>query len=345
MDPLLLAKIRGPLLVSLLGALFVFADVVYVGVSSYIIRGGLPPTAFNIAVIVGGFGALVSQLAFFVSWGILGPERFLVRYTVSLFWIAASYVAVLISSAAVGNLRSQDLSQMLFCTLSIPALMTVAMAPLWIGKVVLGWRIYCPEDGPPHPERRQFTILGAMIAMTVMAVLMMLGQFGFSEVSEVQLERWGILAGYSCGAVAATLVLAAPTIMIALLPRHNLFTATVFLAVGLLGVLLLFGSFYLFGAPVEVYIMIVTLVVSGAMPITLCWLLARTCGFALNLAVSGLELEQSGANPFAADQLVVTEPAAPRPPSTQQVDEPAAGGLFRDLDETGDAAESTPETT
>ena len=87
---------------------------------------------------------------------------------------------VLTLFVASGDQFIREFDQWLRMNCILPLALLAGQAPIWLGRIILGWRIRRPGGASAEKERR-FGILEIMMAMTYFGGAIALTRFAFNE--------------------------------------------------------------------------------------------------------------------------------------------------------------------
>lgn len=148
-------------------------------------------------------GAIAGQFALLAVWAVLGPERLLVRWCVTLLVALFLGCMFLIGVAMVAG-AGAELPAMAKSMLALPLALLAVQLPLWILKGATGYRIVpAGTEGAWSPRQsRQFGLQQVLGATTVVGVALGLARLGMPDSgnpgSDADLSVWlGGLA--ACG--------------------------------------------------------------------------------------------------------------------------------------------------
>lgn len=127
-------------------------------------------------------GAIAAQPGLLAIWAVLGPQRLLVRWSLSLL-VAALLWCVLLWGMIVADLSGGELRNFARGTLMLPLIFLAVQLPLWILRLATGWHLVVGQtsDGPSSVQSRQFGLQHILGATTVIAVALGLARLGLPE--------------------------------------------------------------------------------------------------------------------------------------------------------------------
>ena len=119
-------------------------------------------------------GFLAGQGLFLIIWAVLGPFRLWVRWSIILTTAIGLYVVLIFGLIIFSGSspRGEEVLVALIGSLLIPLLFLLAQIPLWLRRLISGWRIVAADDAEQCSavEARQFGLghlLGLMVALAV----------------------------------------------------------------------------------------------------------------------------------------------------------------------------------
>ena len=136
-------------------------------------------------------GAVVAQFGLLAIWAVLGSQRLLVRWPLTLLATALLYWFAL-AGMAIAGMPGRALREAAWSTLLVPAIFLAVQLPLWLFKAAVGCRIAIADadDSSEAAPSRQFGLQEMFGATTAMALVFGLARAGLSG-----LDRTGDLAG------------------------------------------------------------------------------------------------------------------------------------------------------
>ncbi len=224
-------------------------------------------------------GCVMGELGFMALWATIGPNRFWVRWPIAFAMVVIGFNEGLLLIAT--GVNEQWLRALFQVNLMIPLIFLSAQAPLWLGRIVIGWRVRRPAVNSSGNERR-FGILEIMLVMFYFGFAMALCRFvtqvgGNSESLAMSL----VLAVYSS---MFMLMFATPLLMGILLPTHTRGTLAVLISYFSLMVLLpLVAVWFLAGAG--------SVIAAGVWLSLLAGVSATFVAFCVILKANGYQLE------------------------------------------------------
>jgi len=129
-------------------------------------------------------GLVLAQVALLSAWAVLGPQRIGLQWFASLLTLAG-LVSMIGLGVAIANTDS-DFRSIMRLMLGVPLLFSMAQLPLWILRLVAGWRIVRigAEETMTANGSRQFGILHLLGTTTAVALLLGLAQCSFVDASD-----------------------------------------------------------------------------------------------------------------------------------------------------------------
>lgn len=204
------------------------------------------------------YGYVMGQLGVLAVWATIGPNKFWIRWPLSFAMLIIGFntliFAIYISVEPIGF---TDLNEFLRFNFMMPLMFLAAQAPIWLARILIGWRVRRPQDAASEKERK-FGILEILIVMTYFGGSLALGKFAMDAPDPTQ----GVVMTIAMSLYSSMWVLmfAIPALLGVLLPNHTRGTVAV--------LILYFASIFL-------------------VPTTAIWLLAG--GFSME-AVGGIGL-------------------------------------------------------
>lgn len=157
-----------------------FPLIIVVGLAAvvnFIVAASISPSdpGLPLAVL---YGLVLAQVGLLSAWAVLGPHRIGVQWPASLLILVGLVVMICLGTAA-GNPRS-DLRSALRSMLGLPLLFAMAQLPLWILRLVAGWRIVPSGAAETITTRgpRQFGVQDLLGVTAAVALILGLAQFG-----------------------------------------------------------------------------------------------------------------------------------------------------------------------
>lgn len=161
-----------PALILLLIGAFALVDLITPGV----LKDSQSPELLALLV-----GATAGQGCLLAVWAVMGPQRLLVRWLLSLLVAALLGFIFLwgMTMAAIGPRDGREMAGVMF---GLPLILLAVQLPLWILKMATGWCIVVrgSEDSSAPSESRQFRLQHILGATTAVAVAMGLASAGLS---------------------------------------------------------------------------------------------------------------------------------------------------------------------
>jgi len=200
------------------------------------------------------WGAVAGQVVFLVVWAVLGPFRRGGRGGLALLATVALYFCFVLGLVVISwyGPFSPNLPELVSAALFIPLLFLVAQLPLWIRRLISGWRIVATDEVARRGAiaSRQFGlihILGLMLvlgaALSLVQVAMVVDGPPRTRTAEARADVWAGMAT-TCGFLLLyCAVCAGPSLRACLLARNRvkgcLAMVGVWLAVSALAVFLM----------------------------------------------------------------------------------------------------------
>ena len=155
-------------------------------------------------------GAIVAQPALLAIWAVMGPQRLLVRWLRSLL-AAAFFWCVFLLGMTMAAVTPRDVVEMAKGTFMLPLAFLAVQLPLWVLKMVTGWRIIAggTKDSSPPSASRQFQLQHILGATAAVAAAMGLASAGLPYFSgpngnaDPSMWLWLMLICLICGACSA----------------------------------------------------------------------------------------------------------------------------------------------
>jgi hypothetical protein len=181
----------------------------------------------------------LAQVICLSFWIVFAPFGGLARWLQSLVGAVALFASSLLGDAVVSG-NSVSMRNALSAGLEIPLFLLIVSLPLWLLRVVGGFRLSAAKQ-PREPETassRQFSIADLLAVMFVVAASLGLARaavsidtesFAVVDESRVTWELWNIMSGASLTSIWIVLI-AIPCAWTALVAKRRL-RATVLLAV------------------------------------------------------------------------------------------------------------------
>jgi hypothetical protein len=159
---------------------------------------------------VGGayFGIYVGSNALLATWAALGTHRFWTRQLGTI--VSALVLGVCLHIGLFGMMGNGfDLGDCAGFLALLPTVMLAAQMPLWIARMLLGWRIVpvAHADSASAPSGRQFNIAQLMFVTAAIAVALTLGQWGGSLLART---RWAGVLVASVVSLSVSLLIILP---------------------------------------------------------------------------------------------------------------------------------------
>ncbi len=146
------------------------------------------PTILNSSrsemIVAFASGLVGGQLGLAAIWGVLGPQRLLIRWPLSLLVMVLLHGAFVVGMV-VDDAASREAAYFARLALLLPAILLAAELPIWILKLAMGCRLAIVDDRefPLPAASRQFGLQHILGATTALAVVLGLAQVGLSSLS------------------------------------------------------------------------------------------------------------------------------------------------------------------
>jgi len=182
-----------------------------------------PPSWALITLLL--VGVTAGQFGLLAIWGVFGALHWAVRLPLMLL-IAAWLFAIFLFGMAAADLSAGVVGVYARNLLLLPLMFAGVQLPLWIARVVLGWRlVFGPHAAEPEPSRAgQFGLQHLLGATTAVAVVLAFTQTAVLLVSSPHnrpAQVWTSLL-ISCAVLAALGLLAAlPCVWAAFVARRR----------------------------------------------------------------------------------------------------------------------------
>ncbi len=163
-------------------------------------------------------GAVLGELGVLAVWATIGPNRFWIRWPMAFAMIAIGFNIGLFSIYLLNGTSGPDIYATLRMNFMLPLVMLSAQSPLWIGRIVIGWRIRRPGRSSLNKERR-FGILEIMGVMSYFGGAMALCRF----VTDGDMADQALVMSLMMAVYAGMwmLMFVIPLLMGILLPTHT----------------------------------------------------------------------------------------------------------------------------
>lgn len=124
-------------------------------------------------------GAFVAQPGLLAVWAVMGPQRLLVRWLLSLL-VAVLLWFVFLFGMTMTTMHPRDVGEMAKGMFMLPLAFLAVQLPLWVLKMATGWSIIVggKEDSSPPSASRQFRLQHILGATTAVAAAMGLASAG-----------------------------------------------------------------------------------------------------------------------------------------------------------------------
>jgi hypothetical protein len=162
-------------------ALFFAASVPLNLVTPLVLAGARNPGMRIILVGTFLLGMVAGEAGLLAVWAVFGPQRLLVRWPASLLVTAVLWGVFLLGMASV---IPGGVAEIARGTLMLPLILLAVQSPLWILKMMTGWRIVLAgTQAPASPaESRQFRLQHMLGATAVVAAAFGLASLGLPRV-------------------------------------------------------------------------------------------------------------------------------------------------------------------
>lgn len=172
-------------------------------------------------------GFVLGQLGVVTLWATIGANKFWIRWPICFALLVLGFNSITTTMYFSPDVGIRDFQEVMRMNALLPMVFLVAQAPLWLARIIIGWRLRRLESTGNDAERR-FGIQEILIVMAYFGVSMAVSRFATDQPNSPD----GLLTTFVFSIFGAMWILmfGIPMLMGVLLPNHTRATAGVLIA-------------------------------------------------------------------------------------------------------------------